>query len=151
MAAEGATVVVNDLGDEAEAVVAEIERAAGGTAVANHASVSDWGGHRGPVADTVDRFGDLHIVVNNAGILRDKMSFNMDESDWDPVVDVHLKGHFCVSAPRRRLLAQPRPGRVPRSVGASSTPPRRRACSAAPPGQYAGQGRDHRPDPRVRP
>lgn len=96
MAAEGATVVVNDLGDEAEAVVAEIE-AAGGRAVANHASVSDWEATEALVADTVERFGDLHIVVNNAGILRDKMSFNMDESDWDAVVDVHLKGHFCVS------------------------------------------------------
>ena len=96
MAAEGATAVVNDLGDEAEAVVAEIE-AAGGTAVANHASVSDWEATEALVADTVERFGDLHIVVNNAGILRDKMSFNMDESDWDAVVDVHLKGHFTVS------------------------------------------------------
>ncbi len=96
MAAEGAKVVVNDLGDEAEAVVAEIE-AAGGSAVANHASVSDWEATEALVAQAVETYGDLHIVVNNAGILRDKMSFNMDESDWDAVVDVHLKGHFCVS------------------------------------------------------
>lgn len=96
LAAEGARVVVNDLGDEAEAVVAEIE-AAGGEAVVNHGSVSDWEATEAMVAQAVDTYGDLHIVVNNAGILRDKMSFNMDESDWDAVVDVHLKGHFCLS------------------------------------------------------
>jgi len=96
LAAEGASVVVNDLGDEAQAVVAEIE-AAGGTAVVNHASVSDWAAAEAMVTQAVDTYGDLHIVVNNAGILRDKMSFNMDESDWDAVVDVHLKGHFCLS------------------------------------------------------
>lgn len=96
LAAEGARVVVNDLGDEAEAVAAEIE-AAGGEAVVNHGSVSDWEAAEAMVAQAVDTYGDLHIVVNNAGILRDKMSFNMDEGDWDAVVDVHLKGHFCLS------------------------------------------------------
>jgi NAD(P)-dependent dehydrogenase (short-subunit alcohol dehydrogenase family) len=96
LAAEGASVVVNDLGDEAEAVVAEIE-AAGGSAVANHGSVSDWDAAQGMVAQAVETYGDLHIVVNNAGVLRDKMSFNMDESEWDLVLDVHLKGHFCLS------------------------------------------------------
>lgn len=96
LAGEGAKVVVNDLGDEAQAVVDEIA-AAGGEAVVNHGSVSDWEASEAMVAQAVDTYGDLHIVVNNAGILRDKMSFNMHESDWDDVVDVHLKGHFCLS------------------------------------------------------
>jgi NAD(P)-dependent dehydrogenase (short-subunit alcohol dehydrogenase family) len=96
LAAEGAAVVVNDLGQQADAVVEEIT-AAGGRAVANRESVSDWKGSATLVDQAVDEFGDLHILVNNAGVLRDKMSFNMDEDDWDRVVDVHLKGHFCPS------------------------------------------------------
>ena len=106
LAAEGAQVVVNDLGGEwdgqgsdnrpAQQVVEEIE-AAGGKAVANYDSVSSWEGARKLVQQAVDTFGRLDILVNNAGILRDKMSFNMDESDWDSVIDVHLKGHFAPS------------------------------------------------------
>jgi NAD(P)-dependent dehydrogenase (short-subunit alcohol dehydrogenase family) len=96
LAGLGAAVVVNDLGASADAVVKEIE-AAGGRAVANHASVSDWKGSKELIDQAVDAFGDLHILVNNAGILRDKMSFNMDEDEWDLVIDVHLKGHFCPS------------------------------------------------------
>ena len=71
--------------------------AAGGRAVANDASVSDWKGTQALVEQAVSEFGDLHVVVNNAGILRDKMSFSMDEAEWDAVIDVHLKGHFCLS------------------------------------------------------
>jgi NAD(P)-dependent dehydrogenase (short-subunit alcohol dehydrogenase family) len=96
LAAEGAKVVVNDLGDEAQQVVDEIT-AAGGEAVVNNSSVSDWAASEALIQQAVDTFGDLHVLVNNAGILRDKMSFNMDESDWDSVLDVHLKGHFCPS------------------------------------------------------
>jgi NAD(P)-dependent dehydrogenase (short-subunit alcohol dehydrogenase family) len=95
LAAEGARVVVNDVNAAAE-VVSEIE-AAGGAAAANQSSVSDWKGTAALVQQAVDTFGDLHIVVNNAGILRDGMSFNMGEDEWDVVVDVHLKGHFCLS------------------------------------------------------
>ena len=104
-AREGATVVVNDLGGTAdgtgadvapaEAVVAEIE-AMGGTAVANGASVSDWEAAGAMVADTVERFGRLDVLVNNAGILRDRMLFNVSEDEWDSVVDVHLKGHAAM-------------------------------------------------------
>ena len=104
-AAEGATVVVNDLGgaadgtgaDEgpAQQVVREIE-AAGGTAVANGSSVSDWAAAEALVAETVDRFGRLDVLINNAGILRDRMLFNMEEAEWDAVVDVHLKGHAAM-------------------------------------------------------
>ncbi len=103
-AAEGASVVVNDPGGEwdgegtdnrpAQSVVDEIT-AAGGKAVANFDSCSSWAGAEGLVKQAVDTFGDLNILVNNAGILRDKMAFNMSESDWDSVIDVHLKGHFA--------------------------------------------------------
>ena len=96
LAGMGAAVVVNDVGAGADAVVEEIT-ASGGRAAANRASVSDWKGSRELVEQAVDTFGDLHILVNNAGILRDKMSFNMDEDEWDAVLDVHLKGHFCPS------------------------------------------------------
>jgi NAD(P)-dependent dehydrogenase (short-subunit alcohol dehydrogenase family) len=66
-------------------------------AVANRDSVADWKAAAALVEQAVDAFGDLHILVNNAGVLRDKMSFNMEEADWDLVVGVHLKGHFCPS------------------------------------------------------
>jgi NAD(P)-dependent dehydrogenase (short-subunit alcohol dehydrogenase family) len=71
--------------------------AAGGAAVANGDSVFDWDGAERLISQAVDTFGGLDVLVNNAGILRDKMSFNMDEDEWDIVVDVHLKGHFCCS------------------------------------------------------
>ncbi|HWB67502.1 MAG TPA: SDR family oxidoreductase [Mycobacteriales bacterium] len=106
LAAEGAQVIVNDLGGEwdgtgkddrpVQQVVDEIT-AAGGAAAANHDSCSDWKSAEGMVQQAIDTFGGLDIVVNNAGILRDKMGYNMDESDWDSVIDVHLKGHFAVT------------------------------------------------------
>jgi NAD(P)-dependent dehydrogenase (short-subunit alcohol dehydrogenase family) len=97
LAAEGAAVVVNDVvADNAETVAKEIT-AAGGRAATNTASVSDWAAARALVDQAVDTFGDLHVLVNNAGILRDKMSFSMDEAEWDAVIDVHLKGHFCLA------------------------------------------------------
>jgi len=104
LAEEGAKVVVNDLGGEwdgtgqdnrpAQQVVDEI-KAAGGEAAANYDNVASWEGARNLVTQAIDEFGQLNILVNNAGILRDKMSFNMDESDWDSVIEVHLKGHFA--------------------------------------------------------
>ena len=96
LAEEGARVVVNDIGDGARAVVDEIT-GAGGEAVAHVGSVSDWDASAALVQTAVDAFGDLDVLVNNAGFTRDKMSFNMDEAEWDAVVDVHLKGHFCPS------------------------------------------------------
>jgi NAD(P)-dependent dehydrogenase (short-subunit alcohol dehydrogenase family) len=101
-AAEGARVVVNDLdADALAATVAEIN-AEGGTAVANTANVATWDGGGAVVAHAVDTYGRLDILVNNAGILRDAMSFNIDELDWDAVLDVHLKGHMstCHAAAR---------------------------------------------------
>jgi NAD(P)-dependent dehydrogenase (short-subunit alcohol dehydrogenase family) len=96
LASEGAKVVVNDIGDGASAVVDEITEA-GGDAVAHVGSVSDWDASEALIRTAVDAFGDLDVLVNNAGFTRDRMSFNMEEADFDAVVDVHLKGHFCPS------------------------------------------------------
>ena len=96
LAEEGAKVVVNDIGDGAQAVVDEITKA-GGEAVAHVGSVSDWDASAALIQSAVEAFGDLDVLVNNAGFTRDKMSFNMDEAEFDSVVDVHLKGHFCPS------------------------------------------------------
>ncbi len=106
LAAEGAKVVVNDYGVAVDGrapstgpafdVVAEIERA-GGEAVANTDSVADWDGARAIVDTALSRYGRLDALVTCAGILRDRMIFNMSEEEWDAVVAVHLKGTFnCV-------------------------------------------------------
>lgn len=92
-ARQGAAVVVNDLGPAAD-VVAEIE-AMGGRAVANNDDISDWDGAHRLIQTALESFGDLHVLVNNAGILRDKMFVNMDTPMWDDVMRVHLRGTFC--------------------------------------------------------
>ena len=94
LAAEGARVVVNDLTERADEV-AEAIVAAGGQAVAHRGSVSDWSAAEAMVGTALDRFGELHVLVNNAGFIRDAMSFTMTEEQFDAVVDVHLKGHFA--------------------------------------------------------
>jgi len=66
----------------------------GGEAVANHDNVADWDGGARLVQSAIDTFGDLHVLVNNAGILRDRVLVNLSEDDWDSVINVHLKGHF---------------------------------------------------------
>jgi NAD(P)-dependent dehydrogenase (short-subunit alcohol dehydrogenase family) len=97
LAADGASVVVNDVdADEAKKVVEEIV-AAGGTAEVNTDDVASWAGAEAAVGHAVDRFGRLDILVNNAGIIRDTMSFSMDEDQWDSVIRVHLKGHAAMS------------------------------------------------------
>ena len=103
MAEEGAKIVVNDLGTEwdgtgkatgpADDVVKEIKDA-GGQAVANFESVMDFQGAKKIIDCAIDNFGKLDILVNNAGFLRDKMTFNMTEEEWDAVIAVHLKGTF---------------------------------------------------------
>ncbi|CAM3464270.1 SDR family NAD(P)-dependent oxidoreductase [Nocardioides dubius] len=95
LARHGARVVVNDVADP-EAVVAEI-RDLGGEAIANRSDISEWAGAGQLVADAVEAFGTLDAVVNNAGILRDKMLVNMDVEQWDAVLKVHLRGTFCVT------------------------------------------------------
>jgi len=101
----GARVVVNDFGlaptgepeaSAAEAVVEEIIEA-GGEAVPHAGDVADWDAAADLVRTAVERFGALDILVNNAGFLRDRMLFNMSEDEFDSVVRVHLKGHFCVT------------------------------------------------------
>jgi NAD(P)-dependent dehydrogenase (short-subunit alcohol dehydrogenase family) len=104
LAAAGAKVVVNDLGGSAQGEgadrgpadqVVRIIKDRGGDALANYDDVSDFAAARNMVHQAVDTFGGLDALVLNAGILRDKMIFNMDEADWDAVVKVHLKGHFA--------------------------------------------------------
>src|SRR5436305_8780622 len=103
-AAEGARVVVNDIGTSregegastapAQQVVDEI-RAAGGEAVANTDDVADWDGAGALVQTAVESFGGLDVLVNNAGFLRDRMLTTMSVDEWDAVIRVHLGGHFC--------------------------------------------------------
>ena len=106
-AAEGASVLVNDLGvsrtgegqgeaGPAQAVVDEI-KSAGGQAAANTDSVTDFAAGARMVEQAIDTFGRLDVVVNNAGFLRDRMFVSTSEEEWDAVINVHLKGHFCVT------------------------------------------------------
>lgn len=97
-AAEGAKVLVNDINvAAAEAVVAEI-RGAGGEARANSGNITDYAAAGEIVRQAIDDFGDLHVLVNNAGICRDRMFASLTEADWDAVMAVHLKGHFCLAS-----------------------------------------------------
>ena len=121
LAREGARVVVNDPGvnvdgtghdnGPADQVVAEI-RAAGGTAVANYDSVAEVQGGENMIRQCVESFGRIDILVNVAGILRDRMIFNMTEEEWDAVIAVHLKGHFNTIKPASVLMRQQRYGRI---------------------------------------
>ena len=117
----GARVVVNDYGvtvdgrapssAAAQAVVKEIE-ALGGQAVASAESVATMAGGEAIVETALTRFGDLHVVVCCAGILRERMIFNMTEEEWDAVIAVHLKGHFTVMRPATRHMREKRRGRI---------------------------------------
>jgi NAD(P)-dependent dehydrogenase (short-subunit alcohol dehydrogenase family) len=108
LAAAGAAVVVNDRGGSrdgsgashsmADAVVDEI-RKAGGTAVANYDDVATVAGGQGILATALDAFHQVDVLVNNAGILRDKTLAKMEEAEWDAVIAVHLKGTYCVTRP----------------------------------------------------
>ena len=140
-AAEGAKVVVNDLGGAADGtggdvtpaqqVVDEIQ-AMGGEAIANGDNVADWEGGQRLVNAAIEAFGDLDILVNNAGILRDRVLVNMTEEEWDAVVDVHLKGHFVPDPLGRGLLARADQGGRRASPATSCTRRRRPACSPTP-------------------
>src|SRR5438045_3824126 len=106
LADRGAKVVVNDVGGSrdgtgtdagpAQQVVDEIT-AAGGEAVANTDDISTWVGGERIVTQAIDAFGALDVLVNNAGILRDRMIFSMSETEWDDVIRVHLKGTFITT------------------------------------------------------
>ncbi len=120
MARLGARVVVNDYGGTeagqaggaapADEAVAEI-RKAGGEAVANSDSVASMAGGQRIVQTALDTFGRLDIVVNNAGILRDRMIFNMTEEEWDAVINTHLKGTFAVTRAAAPHMREQRSGR----------------------------------------
>ena len=106
-AAEGANVVVNDIGaslagegrdtSAADAVVAEINGAGSGRAIANYEDITDWDGAKRIVDAAVAAFGGLDVVVNNAGIVRDRMFVSATPDERDATMHVHLRGHFCVS------------------------------------------------------
>ncbi len=135
-ASEGAKVVVNDVGAgpdgtygegattaAASEVVDEIT-ALGGEAVASSDDVSDWEGARRLIRTAVEAFGELHVLVNNAGILRDRLIVNMTEDEWDTVVRVVLKGHFApLHHAARYWREEAKAGREPRAsvINTSST------------------------------
>ena len=121
LARRGAKVVVNDLGSArdgagadakaADKVVAEIEKA-GGTAAANYDSVATMEGGRAIVQTAVDNFGTVDILINNAGILKDRTFLKMTEQEWDQVISVHLKGAFCVTQPAANIMKEKDYGRI---------------------------------------
>ena len=106
-AAEGANVVVNDIGTSlagegrdtsaTDAVVAEINAGGTGKAIANYEDVTDWNAAKRIVDAAIAAFGDLHVVVNNAGIVRDRMFVSATPEEWDATMHVHLRGHFCIA------------------------------------------------------
>src|SRR5438874_1733826 len=120
-AREGAKVIVNDPGvnvdgsghdnGPADQVVAEI-KGEGGDARPNYESVASVDGGEAIIKSAVDTFGRIDVLVNNAGILRDRMIFNMTEEEWDAVIAVHLKGHYCCTKPASILMRQQRSGRI---------------------------------------
>lgn len=121
LARRGAGVVVNDLGGArdgsgashlaADKVVEEI-KTAGGQAVANYDSVATMEGGQNIVQTALDQFGTVDILINNAGILRDKSFLKMSEAEWDQVISVHLKGAFCVTQPAVKIMKEKNYGRV---------------------------------------
>ena len=120
-AAQGCAVVVNDLGvtvagqketqSPADDVAKEI-KGSGGNAVSNHMDIATVEGGEGLVNQAIKEFGKLDILVNVAGILRDRMIFNMSEQEWDDVIRVHLKGHYCTIKPASAHMRERKYGRI---------------------------------------
>ncbi len=140
LADHGAKVLVNDLGaagdgrgaDDGPAhEVAALIRSRGGDALVNGSDVADFAAAGEMVQQAIDAWGQVDILINNAGFLRDRMIFSMEEDDWDAVINVHLKGHFC---PTRHVTAhwraRAKAGEEPISALASSTRRRRRGSTA---------------------
>ena len=98
LASEGAAVLVNDINTEAARAVVDEITAAGGLAVVNESDITNYESSGQAVAQAIDTFGDLTGVVNNAGNNRDRMFASLSEADWDQVMSVHLKGHFCIAS-----------------------------------------------------
>ena len=97
-AEEGASVVVNDINEAAAQKVVDEILAAGGKAIVNTSDITNYDDSENAVTQAIEAFGGLHAVVNNAGINRDRMFASMTEADWDAIMAVHLKGHFCISS-----------------------------------------------------
>lgn len=97
-ATEGASVVVNDINEAAAQTVVEDIVSAGGSAVVNTSDITNYEDSANAVNQAIETFGDLHVVVNNAGINRDRMFASMTEKEWDDIMAVHLKGHFCITS-----------------------------------------------------
>lgn len=97
LAQAGASVLVNDIRAEAAEAVAREIQAAGGRALANHDDITSMAGAQAMIDEAAAAFGDVQVLVNNAGNLRDRMFVNMSEDEWDQVMHVHLKGHFCLA------------------------------------------------------
>ena len=155
MAQEGASVVVCDLGVNVDGTGADISvaqqvvneiREDGGNAVACTESVATMDGGEKIVQTAVDNFGKLDIVVTVAGILRDRMVFNMTEQEWDDVIAVHLKGTFTVVKHASILFRQQRSGRII-TFSSTSGPLREQRAGEL----RRGQGRHRRVHPRLRP
>lgn len=121
LASRGANVVVNDIGSQRDGMgenhspadlVAEEIIKSGGKAAANYDSVATVSGGESIVKTALDRFGSVDIVINNAGILRDKSLLKMEEDDWDKLISVHLKGAFCVTKPAFAVMKEKGFGRI---------------------------------------
>lgn len=97
-AAAGAKVVVNDINQAAAQSTVDAITAEGGEAIVNASDITNYSDSENAVRQALESYGALHVVVNNAGICRDKMFASMEESDWDAVIAVHLKGHFCIAS-----------------------------------------------------
>lgn len=95
-AQEGANVVVNDIRLDAAQAVADEVKAAGGRAIANNGDITSLAGAQAILDAALASFGDVHVLVNNAGVLRDRMFLSLTEEDWDMVMRVHLRGHYCM-------------------------------------------------------
>jgi NAD(P)-dependent dehydrogenase (short-subunit alcohol dehydrogenase family) len=98
LASEGAKVVVNDINEAAAQAVVDDIRKAGGEAVVNTSDITHYDDSLNAVKQAIENFGDLHAVINNAGVNRDRMFASMTEAEWDTIMAVHLKGHFCISS-----------------------------------------------------
>ena len=98
LASEGAAVLVNDINIDAARLVVDEIVASGGRAVVNESDITNYESSGAAIAQAIETFGDITGVVNNAGNNRDRMFASLSEADWDQVMAVHLKGHFCLSS-----------------------------------------------------
>ncbi|MEM8594195.1 MAG: SDR family oxidoreductase [Pseudomonadota bacterium] len=97
-AAEGAKVIVNDINQEAAQAVVDEIKANGGEAQVNTSDITNYEDSKHALQQAIESYGDLHVVLNNAGVNRDRMFASMTEAEWDTIMAVHLKGHFCISS-----------------------------------------------------